>query len=123
MCIVPRPDEQAAAGDSPKTTKPDGGKSIATFLWGAVIGTLGGLIGLGAVEFRLPVLIAVFGLAPLEAVKASSLVVVASALPSRAGAVPWGAVGASWPIIANLLVGSVLGAWAGAGLATQIRRK
>lgn len=84
-----------------------------------------GLIGLGGAEFRLPVLIAVFAFAPLEAVilnKASSLVVVASALPFRAATVPWTAVGAAWPILANLVVGSVLGAWAGAGLATQIRQ-
>ena len=58
---------------------------------GALIGALGGLIGLGGAEFRLPVLIGGFGFAALEAVilnKAMSLIVVASALPFRAGAVP-----------------------------------
>jgi uncharacterized membrane protein YfcA len=56
------------------------------FAGGAVIGLLGGLIGLGGAEFRLPLLIAVFGFVALEAVilnKAMSLIVVASALVFR----------------------------------------
>jgi uncharacterized membrane protein YfcA len=52
--------------------------------------------------------------------KAMSLVVVASALPFRAGAVPFEALGSAWPIIANLLAGSLLGAWAGATWATRL---
>lgn len=95
----------------------------SAFLWGAAIGTLGGLIGLGGAEFRLPVLLSVFAFAPLEAVilnKAISLVVVASALPFRAGAVPWHSVFAAWPIIVNLLAGSLAGAWLGASFATRI---
>jgi uncharacterized membrane protein YfcA len=83
----------------------------------------GGLIGLGGAEFRLPLLIGMFRFAALQAVilnKAMSLVVVASALPFRAAAVPFGAVAASWPIIVNLLAGSLLGAWFGAGWATRI---
>jgi hypothetical protein len=59
-------------------------------LTGGVIGTLGGLVGLGGAEFRLPVLIGVFQFAALEAVilnKAMSLIVVASALPFRAQSV------------------------------------
>lgn len=53
---------------------------------GALIGTLGGLIGLGGAEFRLPLLIGVFQFAALEAIilnKAMSLVVVASAWSQR----------------------------------------
>jgi uncharacterized protein len=52
--------------------------------------------------------------------KAMSLVVVASALPFRAAAVPFGSVAAHWPIIVNLLAGSLLGAWCGASWATRI---
>jgi uncharacterized membrane protein YfcA len=37
------------------------------FLGGAAIGTLGGLIGLGGAEFRLPLLIGPFGFSSLEA--------------------------------------------------------
>ncbi|MDJ1160245.1 sulfite exporter TauE/SafE family protein [Chelatococcus sp. SYSU_G07232] len=93
------------------------------FGWGAIIGTLGGLIGLGGAEFRLPVLIGLFRFAALEAIilnKAMSLVVVASALPFRAGTVSFGAIADHWSIIVNLLAGSLLGAWLGAGWATRM---
>ncbi|MBR0646610.1 sulfite exporter TauE/SafE family protein [Plastoroseomonas hellenica] len=96
----------------------------AVFAGGAVIGALGGLIGLGGAEFRLPLLIGAFRFAVLEAVilnKAMSLVVVAAALPFRAGTVPFGVVAAQWPVILNLLAGSLLGAWLGAGWATRLR--
>jgi len=98
--------------------------SLAAFGGGALIGSLGGLIGLGGAEFRLPLLIGVFQFAALEAVilnKAMSLVVVATALPFRAFTVPWGEVGAHWSVIANLLAGSLLGAWFGAGRAIRLR--
>ena len=85
---------------------------------------LGGLIGLGGAEFRLPVLISLFHFRGLEAVilnKAMSLVVVATALPFRAATVSFADVGAQWPIIVNLLAGSLLGAWAGAEWATRLK--
>jgi len=43
-------------------------RPVATFGGGAVIETLGGLIGLGGAEFRLPLLIGAFRFAALEAV-------------------------------------------------------
>jgi uncharacterized membrane protein YfcA len=98
-------------------------RAPAGFVVGAVIGVLGGLIGLGGAEFRLPLLIGVFRFAALEAVilnKAMSLVVAASALPFRARVVPFAAVATHWSIIVNLLAGSLLGAWFGAGWATQV---
>ncbi|WP_225765533.1 sulfite exporter TauE/SafE family protein [Inquilinus sp. Marseille-Q2685] len=96
----------------------------AGFLGGAAIGTLGGLIGLGGAEFRLPLLIGLFRFRALEAVilnKAMSLVVVASALLFRTRAVPVDDVLSHWPVVANLLAGSLLGAWFGAGWATRLR--
>ena len=89
----------------------------AAFGTGALIGTLGGLIGLGGAEFRLPLLISFFGFQGLEAIilnKATNLVVVATALPFRAGTISFAEIGAHWPIIVNLLAGSLIGAWAGA---------
>jgi uncharacterized membrane protein YfcA len=97
---------------------------VAAFLVGGGVGLLGGLVGLGGAEFRLPFLIGLFNFAALEAVilnKAASLVVVASALPFRATTVPFSDVAASWPIILNLLAGSLLGAWLGAGWATRLK--
>lgn len=91
---------------------------------GAIIGTLGGLIGLGGAEFRLPLLIGLFRFASLEAVilnKAMSLVVVATAIPFRAGTVPVSEIATHWPIVINLLAGSLVGAWFGAGWATRLK--
>ncbi|MFE9772209.1 TSUP family transporter [Streptomyces sp. NPDC005931] len=85
-----------------------------TFGAGAVIGVLGGMIGLGGAEFRLPLLIGLFGFAVLSAVilnKAMSLVVVLVALPARLAAVPAAEVIHRWPVAVNLLAGSLLGAW------------
>ncbi len=44
-----------------------------------------------------------------------------SALPFRAGTVPFGLIAAHWPVILNLLAGSLLGAWVGAGWATRLK--
>lgn len=96
----------------------------AAFVGGAAIGTIGGLIGLGGAEFRLPLLIGLFRFAALEAVilnKAMSLVVVATALPFRAGTVPFAETLAHWPVILNLLAGSLAGAWIGADWATRLK--
>lgn len=98
-------------------------KRSAAFVAGLIIGVLGGLIGLGGAEFRLPLLLGMFGFPPLEAIilsKAMSLIVVASALPFRAASVPWDAVYAHWWVIVNLLAGSLLGAWLGATWATLL---
>lgn len=86
---------------------------------GILIGILGGLIGLGGAEFRLPLLIALFGFVALPAVilnKAMSLVVVASALVFRTRVVPGEEIVAHWPIVVNLLAGSLLGVWFGGWL-------
>jgi uncharacterized protein len=91
---------------------------------GAVIGSLGGLIGLGGAEFRLPLLIGPFRFAALEAVilnKAMSIIVVATALVFRTRTVPFEAVAMHWPIILNLLAGSLIGAWFGAGWAVRAK--
>lgn len=96
----------------------------AAFGAGAIIGALGGLIGLGGAEFRLPILIGFFNFAALEAVilnKAMSLVVVATALPFRAGTISFGTIADHWAIVVNLLAGSLLGAWFGAGWATRLK--
>lgn len=92
-------------------------------LAGFVVGVLGGLVGLGGAEFRLPLLIGIFRFPALAAVilnKATSLVVVAFGLLARSAAVPVNAVAAEWPVILTLLTGSLVGAWIGADWATRL---
>ncbi len=100
------------------------GRNVQAFAGGGIVGALGGLIGLGGAEFRLPLLIGQFRFRALDAVilnKAMSLVVVASSLLFRAGTIPLGTVAANWPIIVNLLAGSLVGAWLGASWALRLR--
>lgn len=99
---------------------------LGASLAGAAVGILGGLIGLGGAEFRLPILIGLFGFAALHAVilnKAMSLIVVTSALFFRMGTVPAQQIAANWSSIVNLLGGSLVGAWLGAGWATKLSNR
>jgi len=101
-------------------------KKAAAFFSGLVIGTLGGLIGLGGAEFRLPVLISGFRFPALEAIilnKTMSLIVVASSILFRSAAIPFGEIAGYWMVILNLLAGSLVGAWLGASLATKLKTK
>jgi uncharacterized protein len=81
------------------------------------------LVGLGGAEFRLPLLLGLFGFAALPAVvmnKAMSLVVVLAAIPARLAAVPPADVMGQWSVVLNLLAGSLVGAWLGASWATRM---
>jgi uncharacterized membrane protein YfcA len=102
-----------------------GARSGQGFVAGSWIGTLGGLIGLGGAEFRLPVLVGIFRLGTLEAVifnKAMSLVVVTAALLFRAKSIPLNELSAQRHIVLNLLAGSLAGAWWAAGHAITMPR-
>ena len=99
-------------------------RPVTAVLAGASVGVLGGLIGLGGAEFRLPLLIGLFGFAALQAVilnKAMSLIVVVTALPARLAVVPLGDVLEHWTVVVNLLAGTLVGAWAGASWALKMR--
>ena len=91
---------------------------------GAAIAVLGGLIGLGGAEFRLPVLIRVFGIAARSAVPLNlliSLVTVATALATRG---LQGGLRATWEWrlpIAALTVGGIIGARLGVRLAGRLQ--
>ncbi|MGR6968004.1 TSUP family transporter [Geodermatophilus sp. URMC 61] len=96
---------------------------LTAFLVGGGVGVLGGMIGLGGAEFRLPLLIGLFGFVALQAVilnKAMSLVVVATALPARLLGVPFSDVAAQWSVVVNLLAGSLIGAWVGGSWAIRM---
>jgi uncharacterized membrane protein YfcA len=118
---MPRPGYRAPVAERAERARPRLAEQRTTRrpLWlaaltGASVGLLGGLVGLGGAEFRLPLLIGLFALAALQAVivnKLMSLVVVLVALPSRLTAVPLDVLVAHWLVVASLLVGSLPGAW------------
>ncbi|MDZ7884150.1 MAG: hypothetical protein U5N53_15145 [Mycobacterium sp.] len=61
-------DVPATRRSGPNSSQVDLGNSLpAAFLFGAIIGVLGGMIGLGGAEFRLPLLIGLFGFIALQA--------------------------------------------------------
>ncbi|MFT7823735.1 MAG: sulfite exporter TauE/SafE family protein [Sulfurimonas sp.] len=99
-------------------------KSVKAFLGGGIIGVLGGLIGLGGAEFRLPMLIGFFNFTALKAVilnKAMSLIVVAFALPFRFDTVSMATLVGNSNIVITMLFGSIFGAWFGAGWAIKFK--
>jgi len=113
-----------SAADSSTASRPARPGIAPAFAVGAAVALLGGLIGLGGAEFRLPLLIGLFGFIALQAVilnKAMSLIVVITALPTRLLAIPYDALAPYWYVAVNLLAGSLLGAWVGATWATRMR--
>lgn len=93
------------------------------FVAGALIGTLGGLIGLGGAEFRLPVLIALFALLPHRAVRFNllvSLVTLAFSCLTRLRLQTGLDAALYVDVAASMIVGGMIAAWFGAGLLSRI---
>lgn len=85
---------------------------------GAVVGTAGGLIGLGGAEFRLPLLVGVLRFSMREAIAVNlvaSFMVLAAALPFRFATVPVAEFLPHMPAVLAMLAGSMSAAWLGAG--------
>jgi uncharacterized protein len=96
---------------------------ILALLYGAPIGLLGGLIGLGGAEFRLPVLAGVFGYAARRAVAlnlAISLITVLSALLIRSETLYLTPLLGLLPIAVALIVGAVSAAYVGTALVHRV---
>src|SRR5215218_5208324 len=92
-------------------------------LYGTPIGLLGGLIGLGGAEFRLPVLAGVFGYRARRAVAlnlAISLVTVLCALLVRSGTLALAPLVALLPVVVAMIVGAVFAAYAGTAFVHRI---
>ncbi len=100
----------------PRTSGAVAPAPFSAALAGAGVGLLGGLLGLGGAEFRLPLLVAVFGYALRQAIPlnlAISLVAVVIAAPSRwllAGQAP---MLSAAPVAVAMMVGGMIGAAVG----------
>jgi uncharacterized protein len=105
-------------------TKPQVRRSpVWALLYGAPIGLLGGLIGLGGAEFRLPVLAGVFGYAARRAVAlnlAISLITVVSALLIRGGTLSLAPLLGLLPVVAAMIAGAVSAAYVGTALVHRV---
>lgn len=87
------------------------------------IGLLGGLIGLGGAEFRLPVLAGPLGYPARQAVPlnlAVSLATILTAFLIRGRTLSLTPVLALWPLIAALITGAVVAAFFGAALVYKV---
>lgn len=101
-------------------------KNIWGFCWSCLIGVLGGLIGLGGAEFRLPVLIDIFKYRILTAIIFNlivSFVTVVFSFLFRAKYIDISCVVTNFPIILNLLSGTLIGSYMGVNLATKINEQ
>ncbi len=95
-------------------------------LCGAPIGLLGGLIGLGGAEFRLPVLAGIFGYRARRAVAlnlAISLVTVVSALLIRGGTLSLAPLVSLLPAVAATIVGAASTAYLGTALVHRVSER
>ena len=101
-------------------------RDISAFGWGSLIGILGGLIGLGGAEFRLPLLVGIFKFRTLKAIVINlvvSLITVIFSFIFRAGYLHLDSITANWSIVVNILVGSLLGAYIGVHIAATINER
>lgn len=107
------------AGRLPLIDRAGASSPLAAIGGGAAVGVLGGLIGLGGAEFRLPLLMGVFGCAARQAVPLNlliSLATVVVALAGRFGFATFPALSGLAVEIAALASGAVVAGWFGAGL-------
>ena len=101
-------------------------RPVAAFCAGAAVAVLGGLIGLGGAEFRLPLLIAIFELYPQRAIRVNlliSLATLAVSAVARLGFTHDTHVAAHVPEIVAMTAGGIFAAWIGAGALLRIPRE
>ncbi len=98
-------------------------RPAAAFLAGAAVAILGGLIGLGGAEFRLPLLITVFALYPHRAVRINLLIsfaTLAFSAMSRFGFTGAANISSYQHVILTMVAGGMVSAWLGAGFLSRI---
>jgi uncharacterized membrane protein YfcA len=99
--------------------------SLLAFLIGAPIGIVGGLIGLGGAEFRLPFLLKTFNKPAKMAVALNmliSLITVISASYFRLNNFDMSIIYPEIFLMIAIIIGSTTGAYFGIGLSTKISR-
>jgi uncharacterized membrane protein YfcA len=98
-------------------------RPVAAFCAGAAVAILGGMIGLGGAEFRLPLLIAIFDLYPQRAVRINlliSLATLAASAAARLSLVHATNVSGYAVEISGMVAGGIAMAWIGAGILSRI---
>jgi uncharacterized membrane protein YfcA len=98
-------------------------RSMISFLFGAPIGAIGGLIGVGGAEYRLPVLAGPLRFSARQAVPLNltiSVVTVAMSLLVRGRTLPFQPVLAVLPLLVALAVGASAAAYAGAAYVRRL---
>lgn len=96
---------------------------MLAFASGAAVGVLGGLIGLGGAEFRLPLLIGLFTLVAHQAVRLNllvSLATVCASVVARLSFATFPDLAALVPEILAVMAGAVVAAWFGSGLLARL---
>lgn len=104
------------------STRPRRTSGLA-FLYAVPIGALGGLIGLGGAEFRLPVLVGPLGYSPRRAVPlnlAVSITTIVASLLIRSRSLSLQSVAPLLPEILSLVAGAVVAAAVGTALVHRI---
>lgn len=94
-----------------------------SFLYSVPIGALGGLIGLGGAEFRLPVLAGTLGYSVRQAVPlnlAVSLITIVASLVIRGKTLSFDAVIPLLPVLLSLIAGAIVTAFFGALMAGRL---
>lgn len=98
-------------------------RPVIALIAGALVGTVGGLIGLGGAEFRLPVLITIFTLYPHRAVRFNllvSLATLAFAAVTRLQFLPVINVSTYADVVLSMTACGIVSAWIGAGLLSRV---
>jgi uncharacterized membrane protein YfcA len=98
-------------------------RPLAAALAGVAVAILGGLIGLGGAEFRLPLLIAIFALYPHRAIRINllvSFVTLAMSAVARLNFLHTANLSDHRVEIIGMLAGGIVAAWFGASLLSRI---
>ncbi|MBE8965634.1 sulfite exporter TauE/SafE family protein [Nostocales cyanobacterium LEGE 12452] len=107
----------------PTTTSLQVHRFRLSFLYAVPIGVLGGLIGLGGAEFRLPVLAGTLNYSVRQAVPlnlAVSLITIAASLTIRGSTLSLNQVIPLLPVVFSLITGAVITAFFGAAIAGRL---